>query len=458
MDPNELLNLLDLNDTRAGPTTEPALTVSSPEDLAQTIGSPTALEVDEWGLRRGRDLMSDCERIRCLDLNEHAVADCHVAAFDPTPRLTTACHDQWRRKFFAALLESPEYRALHLSTRLDPVASEIAATHFAEELARHRKEDGQDGEADQIVDEVAALRSVYRAVSAAREEVRECRDAATALGLGPGFPRANDAKAIAELFRRVRNDAALKKICSLAGRYRRLAQSKQRRKTCHGLDDVVGVDMGGDLGRILPHELARLAVPEFEADTLRRLVERQIMSREHHATEPVGKGPIIVCVDESGSMEGNPVHSAKAIAVALAWVARQQRRWCALVAYSGDSGERLLALPPARWNEIALANWLIEFIGAGSILDVPVREMPRIYRELKAPIGATDVIFVTDCQCSIPDEVQETFNAWKKSVQARLLTLVIGDDAGDLALVSDEIHLVRTLSVGETGVGRALSL
>jgi uncharacterized protein with von Willebrand factor type A (vWA) domain len=66
----------------------------------------------------------------------------------------------------------------------------------------------------------------------------------------------------------------------------------------------------------------------------------------------VGKGPIIVSIDESGSMIGEKAHTAKALALALAWIARQQHRWCGLVAYSGDSGERLLPLPPGRWDEI----------------------------------------------------------------------------------------------------------
>jgi uncharacterized protein with von Willebrand factor type A (vWA) domain len=152
------------------------------------------------------------------------------------------------------------------------------------------------------------------------------------------------------------------------------------------------------------------------------------------------------------------VHTAKAIALAIAWIARQQRRWCGLVAYSGDSGERILSLPPLRWYEIALAEWLTAFLGCGSTLDVPIRELPRIYGELKAPIGDTDVIALTDCRCSIPSAVCETFNAWKRSVRARLVTLVLGDDAGDLSRVSDQIHLVRSLAVTEAAVGEVLSL
>jgi uncharacterized protein with von Willebrand factor type A (vWA) domain len=278
------------------------------------------------------------------------------------------------------------------------------------------------------------------------------------MGMGPGSPGSNDPRAIAALFRRVRNNPTLRKICELAGRYRRVAQSKQRRKATHGMDDVVGVVTDGDLGRVLPHELAKLAIPEFEDDTLRRLVERQLMCREYRSTEPVAKGPIILVVDESGSMGGDKGHTAKALALAMAWVARQQRRWCALVAYSGESGERLLALPPGRWNEAALMNWLEPFIGRGSNLDVPVREMPRIYQQLGAPVGDTDVLFITDAICRIAAEDQVRFLDWKREVRARLSTLVIQSRPGDLSAISDEVHLVDSLSVSEAGVERVLSV
>ena len=177
--------------------------------------------------------------------------------------------------------------------------------------------------------------------------MEEAREAAAALGMGSGAPGSNDPKAIAALFKRVRSDPALRRVCELAGRYRRVAQSKQRQKVTHGTDDVVGVTLGGELSRLLPVELATLAVPELELDMLRRLVERQCMQREHRGVEPVAKGPIIVSVDESGSMQGDKAHTAKALALAMAWVARSQKRWCALVAYSGDSGERLGAAAPA---------------------------------------------------------------------------------------------------------------
>lgn len=465
MDPKDLLDMLDLGGKEPAPPGEP-IKMASAKSGGTKAANPTALEVDDWGLRRGRDLLAESERLQHTDLDAFAAADFFTAAFDPDPRLLDECADANRRQYLAQLLETSDYRELHSATQLDDTAASIAAGHFAEQFAKLRDDrekkatgsDYEDAPSERLEDEMATLRAVGKALSAAKEEVAELHEAAAAFGMGPGLPGSNDPRAIAAIFKRVRSDPGLRRICELAGRFRRVAQSKQRRKTIHGLDDVVGVEPDGDLSRLLPHELAKLAVPELELDTLRRLMERQTLCREYHATEPVAQGPIIVCCDESGSMQGEKAHAAKALALALAWIARRQNRWCALVAYSGDSGERLLALPPGRWDESAIADWLTAFIGHGSDLDVPVRELPRMYADLKAPVGATDVILVTDAKVSIPDTVRESFLAWKASARVRVHSLVLDDSPGDLAAVSDEVHRIVSLDPGADAVGRVLSL
>lgn len=307
MDPNELLKLLDLK-SKPPPADAPTVASSGTSSAAaQTAAGPTALEVDAWGLRRGRDLVAESERLRACGTDEFAAADFFTAAFEPEPRLTEGCADPKRYQFVRQLLDTPEYRALHADTRLDDTAAAIAAGHFAEEFAKLKKQDcggaaqPTGAGTDDLAGEMAALRAVGKAVTEARKEVDELRDAAAALGLGPGQPGSNDPRAIAEIYKRVRNDPALRKISELAGRFRRVAASRQRQKVTHGLDDVVGVEPGGDVARLLPSELARLAVPELELDALRRIVERQAMCREHHSVEPIGKGPILVVCDESGA-------------------------------------------------------------------------------------------------------------------------------------------------------------
>lgn len=463
MDPNDLLSALDLDGDPPEAVESTNVLVNSHPGRVPEV-SPTALAVDAWGRRRGRELVAESERLKEAGTDEYAAADFFGAAFDPDPVLVEVCADPKRHHFIMHLLDTPAFRGLHAATRLDDTAAGIAAAHFAEQFAALPEREtspaagGAGPEADALSAEVAALKAVGRAVEAAEVEVSVYREAAAAVGLGPGEPGSNDPQAVAAVFRRVRADPTLKAICERAGRFRRVAQSRQRQKAWHGLDDVVGVEPGGDVGRLLPDELVRLADPEQELDALRRVAERQAACREHHAVEPVGQGPVVVCLDESGSMGGEKIHTAKALALALAWVARRQRRWCALVAYSGDTGERLLPLPPGRWDEGRLLDWLAAFLGRGSDLDVPVRELPRLYRELNAPPGITDVVFVTDAVCRLPAGVRDAFLAWKRQARARLITLVLNTAAGDLAAISDEVHLVTTLDPDADAVGRVLSV
>jgi uncharacterized protein with von Willebrand factor type A (vWA) domain len=101
---------------------------------------------------------------------------------------------------------------------------------------------------------------------------------------------------------------------------------------------------------------------------------------------------------------------------------------------------------------------LANFIGGGSDLDVPVREHPRMYRQLGAPVGDTDVLLITDYLCRVPEEFKNRSLNWKRAARARAITLVVNGAPGDLAEVSDEVHLVQSLAVAEPAVERVLSL
>src|SRR4051794_25047841 len=101
MDPNELLKLLNLN-AKPAPTsdsTSPTTSTETPApENAETV-SQTALEVDEWGLRRGRDLVAESERLRKAGTDELAAADFFAAGFEPEPKLNTNCVDPQRHRF-----------------------------------------------------------------------------------------------------------------------------------------------------------------------------------------------------------------------------------------------------------------------------------------------------------------------------------------------------------------------
>ena len=115
--PDDLLTLLDL-DGKDVLQEHVAGTILDAPPASPTACRPTALVLDAWGLRLGRELLADSDRLRRLGLGEHAAADFLAAAFLPDPELAPDCADPPRREFLAGLFDTPAYRALHAGTAL----------------------------------------------------------------------------------------------------------------------------------------------------------------------------------------------------------------------------------------------------------------------------------------------------------------------------------------------------
>jgi hypothetical protein len=151
MSNDDLLRMLNLEGKEAPQMNETLPITHADEVKKVTPASPTALRLDDWGLRRGADVLRESERLQqCLaalgdeERQAHAVADFHGAAFEVDPQLNEGCADPLRRDFIKQLLETPECHELRASTVLNDTASEIATTAFAGQYAELRKERDQD--------------------------------------------------------------------------------------------------------------------------------------------------------------------------------------------------------------------------------------------------------------------------------------------------------------------------
>ena len=431
---------------------------SEPTPNAQE-SSLTALKLDQWSLRKGNELLEESPRLRKLNLSSACVSDLHAAAFLFDHELVESCSDPLRKQFIQELLSTPTYQSLHESTKLNAIASEIAAVSFGEQfslLVARVETSPKLPESKSL--EIEIISSASKAAKQANEGVKELESVAQAFGLGKGEPGSSDVNAIATTFKAVRSNSALLRICSLAGKYRQLAQGLHKARSKNGFEEVTGLENSGDISRLVPSELMKLGIPELELDFLRRFVEKQCLCREFDSEERVGLGPVVLVVDESGSMVGHRNESAKAIALTLAWIARRQGRWCGLVAFSGGSGHRVLALPPGKWNQVQLYSWLESFIGCGSDQDLPLKEMEGIFNEIGAPQGQSDLIYISDAQLKISQKKATEYNSWKASVKARLISLVLNTDPGDLSSISDEVHLINSLDPAEAGIKKVFSL
>ena len=428
--------------------------------------SPTVLKLDKWSRRNGEEALKNAPKIRQqYEMNGHtpveaedAAADFVSMAFLPHYRKAKNPKDEFRREFVDALEESVDFVQMKTDTQLDPVASEIASWHFSTEYIQYMQM-RQEQEMSKDEQEQAAQEAAGKASKEASDDVEALQSMRDAAGLGPGDDGGKLPKEeLLEMFKRVKDSKRLKMICQYLGRYRRLAQAQQRYRVDHGLEEMVGVTMGGPLEQIVPSELAGLGDPNLEVETMRKIVEREYMSWDYDGFAKRAKGPIVVVVDESGSMDGDRVHMAKAIALSLYWVANYQNRWVCLVGFSGGTEGNWLTIEPGQKKPYELLDWLEHFYCGGTTCDVPLVELPKKWKKLGCPEGKTDVVVITDAYLNVPDKVKRDFNGWKEESQAKMVTIVIGDEPGDLADVSDATFTVEDLDVDSDAVSKVLSI
>lgn len=445
MDAKDILAMLDLDGADKPRRSRPGRdALDAVPSGVKTASNVNAFAVDEWGRRRGADLHSGNPG---SGLDAVDWADVHHALFDPKPTLLEGCADPAKRQYLADLMETSDFADVRRVTRLDVGATEAAATAVAKGLAAFRTARRKDPKASPF----GPIGSALAAAVATADEYRE-----SARGLFPGTgPGSDDGKtdpaAALAAYQRVRHSARLRAIIDLAGRFRRVAQSKQRHRVDHGDDEVTGVTIGGEISRLLPVELARLMLPATALDTLRRVAEHEALCREHQGVEPVARGPLVVLVDESSSMEeARKIETAKGLALALAYVARKQRRWVCLVSFSSGNRHKAVVLAPGRWDETALLGWLEHFYRGGTSAHVLMEVLPQtLWGQLMAAgaaRGKTDVMVLTDGQIGATQDQIDGFVAWKAAERVKLHTVMVHDRGGILPALSDHLYEVGALT------------
>jgi len=152
--------------------------------------------------------------------------------------------------------------------------------------------------------------------------------------------------------------------------------------------EMVGITLSDDLSNLLPSEIAFLSSPCSEKLFYKKFVEKKLQTFDYINREKImietteegvrqkivdydGKGPIILCVDTSGSMSGEPEIIAKSLALAMMQLALKESRKCYLISFSVQFKTMELT---------SMQNWsqLMEFIrggfNAGTDLDPAFQE------------------------------------------------------------------------------------
>lgn len=216
--------------------------------------------------------------------------------------------------------------------------------------------------------------------------------------------------------------------------------------------EIDEVSNGNDLSHVLPIELAVMADTETEdifylkyATKKLQLFankpkEQSLMKVEQQKKKKprLEKGPIIVSLDTSGSMDGEPIKLAKSLLLQLLRMAKKQRRKCFLITFSVRA-KTLDLSRPGSWK---LVDKCLEDIYTGGtdgeqMLNAALNMLNTL------TFGMADVLIISDFFFDIPSRA--TMDKMKKEHNkgTRFYGLKIDNDSINYSNILDKIWKVK---------------
>ncbi len=171
--------------------------------------------------------------------------------------------------------------------------------------------------------------------------------------------------------------------------------------------------------------------------------------RAHHRAataapppQALQRGPIVVCLDTSGSMAGAPEQIAKAVVLQALRTAWRERRGCRLIAFggAGEIVERDLAAGAAGLH--ALLDLLGQGFDGGTDVQGPIERAVETVHD--AAWTGADLLIVSDGEFGCTRATLERLDAARTTLGLRVQGVLIGDrETMGLLEVCDDIHWVR---------------
>lgn len=325
-------------------------------------------------------------------------------------------------------------------------AVEAAEENFSSTVA------ALEAELDAQIPDMAATLGTGMGITAERIALGEA--AASAWGFDKGHLQRMPAADRIQLARTL-NSPRMRTITDLFGRIRNLSLSDAS-VTNEVRDEVVDLEVGADLARIVPSELLGLAQAETEMLFLARLADHELMQYAVEGEDEAGRGGIVMCVDGSGSMAtGDREAWAKAVMLVLLHQARTQRRQMHVVHFGYQQIKHMAFTEPRHFSPERIIEATEAFWASGTDFVTPMAKALELLDEEFAATGRTcaDVVFCTDDECSVPEAFMAEYLDRMHEMKARTWGVVVKETFrpdGPLGQMSEG----RVMSVADLRSGR----
>ena len=255
------------------------------------------------------------------------------------------------------------------------------------------------------------------------------------------------------------NDESLKELSDLIGRAeaekeryeKELREKIDMRVEFHSKPayrgQISGLKLSGDISSAVPSELAMFKNPGAKLYFSQKFAEKKLLSYKYEnrqkrfygerSTEEVEvlvkekeqKGPVIICVDTSGSMSGTPERVAKTITFALAKKCLEEERKCYLISFStGIEVQNLSDFKKAQGLK-ELVKFLRKSFNGGTDTEPALRHSLSLLRE--NGWKNADVLVVSDMVTGDLSKKMTAEIKAQKAKETKFYSLVIGSSGNE---------------------------
>lgn len=299
---------------------------------------------------------------------------------------------------------------------------------------------------DELASEVSTV--MGSTLNSTSQQVQEVSELCEAWGLGTGdtchvaFQNKKDA------IERIRRSSKLNKLTDLVGRFKESAITEQKKKAKHGAVEIKSVTVGDKIQDTLPSDRMNLCNETTKKDFYRRMTESQLLTYSKEAHKQKNKGPIIVCVDTSGSMQGDEEIWSKALSVGILEVAQMQKRDFACIIYSSHADDPIVI----KKDEIApqkIIDCAERFHNGGTNFEAPLNKALELIKD--STFKDADIVFITDGDCYVSDTFSRKFNQIKQEKEFKTMGVLVNMGRGHVSDSSlkefcDSITLVSDIA------------
>jgi uncharacterized protein with von Willebrand factor type A (vWA) domain len=198
--------------------------------------------------------------------------------------------------------------------------------------------------------------------------------------------------------------------------------------------EVYGAHQSNDVMRVLPNELVNLEDDTLEILFYARLLESNLMTYELAGTTLINdeekeenkesSGPIVACLDTSGSMQGEPLIKAKSLLLAISIILKKEHRSLHVLLF-GSVGELKVfsSEENSTTNTSALLKFLQQSFGGGTDFETPLSTAFETI-EITKNYTKADILMISDGDCSLSSEFKELITVKKRELDCNIYSVL----------------------------------